>query len=83
MPATAKVINTEPAVGSTQLIAGWSSLSGGKLKGASNVTVGKADARWSPDAYELKYDTVNGIGTGTSQPGDSGGPCYNEAGVWG
>ncbi|WP_157669173.1 trypsin-like serine protease [Aeromonas salmonicida] len=83
MPATAKVINTEPVVGSSQSIAGWSSLSGGILKGASNETVGKADARWSPDAYELKYDTVNGIGTGTSQPGDSGGPCYNETGVWG
>lgn len=83
MPATATLINTEPTVGTMQSIAGWSSYSGGILKGASNVAVGPADPRWSPDAYELKYDPANDIGTGTGQPGDSGGPCYNDSGIWG
>lgn len=70
----------EPVIGQTYSIAGWQ---GGALKQAGVVAKGPANPAWSEDAYELVYDPVNGMGTGNSLPGDSGGPCGDSAGVWG
>ncbi|MGL6551425.1 trypsin-like serine protease [Aeromonas hydrophila] len=77
---SALVNDTQPITGSIQSIAGWS---GGALKKATVEALGAVNPMFSEDAYELIYDPANNRGTGVTQPGDSGGPCYNENGVWG
>ncbi|MBW3779586.1 trypsin-like serine protease [Aeromonas veronii] len=72
--------NQEPVKDAFVSIAGWQ---GGSLKKADLKVIGPVNPMFSEDAFELTYDPANGIGTGTSLPGDSGGPCYDAAGVWG
>ncbi|GAB1129865.1 trypsin-like serine protease [Aeromonas hydrophila] len=70
----------EPAKDGMSSIAGWE---GGSLKKADLKAIGPVNPIFSEDAFELLYDSANGIGSGISRPGDSGGPCYTQNGVWG
>jgi len=72
--------NNEPAKDAITSIAGWE---GGSLKKADLKAIGQVDPMWSEDAFEMIYDPANGVGTGMSRPGDSGGPCFDASGVWG
>ncbi len=80
-PLTSGILSgSEPVKDAVTSIAGWE---GGALKKADLKAIGKVDPMWSEDAFEMLYDPANGIGTGMSRPGDSGGPCFDSAGVWG
>lgn len=71
---------SEPAKDAMSSISGWE---GGTLKKAELKALGPVNPLFSEDAFELLYDPANGIGSGMSRPGDSGGPCYTQDGVWG
>lgn len=77
---TGFISTIEPVKDAVYNVAGWAS---GTLKTAKMLAVGPANPLFSEDAFELLYNPGAGIGTGTSSPGDSGGPCYDEKGVWG
>jgi hypothetical protein len=77
---TGFISTTEPVKDAFYNVSGWAS---GTLKAAKMLAVGPANPLFSEDAFELLYNPGAGIGTGTSSPGDSGGPCYDEKGVWG
>lgn len=78
--ASGFISKTEPVKDVLYSIAGWAS---GSLKTAQMLGVGPENPLFSEDSFELLYDPGTGIGTGTSRPGDSGSPCYDETGVWG
>lgn len=69
----------EPAEGALYSIAGWAT---GALKTAT-MYAGVQPPALQEDSFVLTYDPAGGLGTGDSRPGDSGGACYNEKGVWG
>lgn len=77
---TGFISTTEPVKDAIYNVAGWAS---GTLKAARMLAVGPANPLFSEDAFELLYNPLAGIGTGIGRPGDSGGPCYDETGVWG
>lgn len=80
-PMTSGLISrTEPVKDTLYSMAGWAD---GSLKTAKLLALGPADPTFYEDAFELIYNPGAGIGTGMTRPGDSGGPCYDESGVWG
>lgn len=80
-PMTSGIISKiEPVKDVIYRVAGWAD---GSLKSAQLLALGPANPLFSEDAFELLYNPGAGIGTGVGRPGDSGGPCYDESGVWG
>jgi hypothetical protein len=77
---TGFISTTEPVKDVIYSISGWAN---GTLKTAKMLAIGPENPLFSEDAFELLYNPLAGIGTGKSSPGDSGGPCYDEKGVWG
>lgn len=71
---------SEPIKDSLYSISGWAD---GALKTAKVKAIGPVNPEWSEDAFDLIYNPLTGDGTGMSRPGDSGGPCADETGVWG
>lgn len=71
---------SEPVKDNLYSISGWAD---GALKTAKVKAIGPVNPAWSEDAFDLIYNPLTGVGTGMSRPGDSGGPCSDETGVWG
>lgn len=75
------VNSNEPVVGTPQMLAGYSSEHGGNLQ---RVTVAaKGYEQLNPEYFASSGMYLLETDPGHSTPGDSGGPCYNEGGVWG
>ncbi|MGL6352183.1 MAG: trypsin-like serine protease [Aeromonas sp.] len=77
MPSVYLVNTVAPAVDSSQMLAGFSNEHGGDLQ--------RTSAKAMEMAFDFEEDAVFKLttDTGHSTPGDSGGPCYNEQGIWG
>lgn len=75
----------EPVIGTSYTIKGWGGdyPNGIQLKSAEVQAKSPMRPEFSEDGFSLLYDPANGIGTGHSYPGDSGGQCGNSQGVWG
>ena len=69
----------EPVADTEQQLAGYSPVHGGDLQRTRAKANGQDDVATFED--DGKYDLHKDMGK--SDPGDSGGPCYNEQGVWG
>lgn len=75
----------EPVIGTDYTIKGWGGdfASGSQLKSAVVRAKEPKRPEFSEDGFSLLYDPANGIGTGHSYPGDSGGQCGDSQGLWG
>jgi len=86
MPSSFMINPNQPNQGDVEQIAGFSSWHGGNLKRTNTKAFGLELVGEPQEEVAGSYRLLSDKrieGEGWSEPGDSGGACYNKQGVWG